>query len=143
MKKRMACILSIFLCLSLSGCYTVIKYPLLETEGRPEECFREGYYPRPDYYWGFYADCYWGYDRWGYFYDRPWWYEPDWWYHEKENGGQRTWDKFGRRREFAPPGYEGNFERPSRPEPEEKLKKEQGEESKEQAAKKPTRRRQK
>ena len=140
MKKGIICILSIFLCLSLSGCYTVIKYPLLKTEGRPDEDFRGGYYPPPEYYWGFYTDCYWGYDRWGYFYDWPWWYEPYWWYHEGENGDHRTGDKFGRRREFPPQQYEEGFERRSRSEPKEKLKEEQGEKSKKKTAKKPTRR---
>lgn len=140
MKKGTVCILSIFLCLSLSGCYTVIKHPLLKTEGRPDEDFRGGYYSPPEYYWGFYADCYWRYNRWGYYYDWPWWYEPYWWYHEGENGDHRTWDKFGRRREFPPQGEEG-FERRSRSEPKETLKEDQREKSREKTVKKPTRRR--
>ena len=140
MKKGIVCILSIFLCLSLSGCYTVIKHPLLKTEGRPDEDFRGGYYSPPEYYWGFYTDCYWGYDRWSYFYDWPWWYEPYWSYREREESDRRTWDKFGRRREFPPRSEEG-FERRRRAEPKEKLKEDQREKSREKTVKKPTRRR--
>jgi len=109
MNKRIIYVLSIFLCLSLSGCYTVVKHPLLRTEERPDECFRGGYYPATDYYWGFYTDYYWHYDRWGYYYDWPWWYEPYWWYHEGENADHRSWDKFERRRDPSTADHEQGY----------------------------------
>jgi len=140
MSKSIIYILSIFLCFSLSGCYTVIKHPLLKSEECPNEYLQGGYYHVPEYHWGFYADCYWRYDRWGYYYDWPWWYESYWWYGRGEEGDRGTWEKFGRRKDRMSPGSEGEYQSPDESKRKEKPKEGEGDKPKK-TRKKPGRRR--
>jgi hypothetical protein len=141
--KRIGCyVLVVCLALSISGCYTIVKFPLLRTDECPTPHLDDRYCPPPECYWGFYYDYYWRYDRWGYYYDYPWWYDRHWWDYERERGDPGSWGKFDRRRQLSPEGYEGELRQPDGTEDNRRMKDNSSEVKEKKTEEKATRRRQ-
>jgi len=92
MAKRMT-ILSVLLLTAgvfILGCYTVLTHP--GVEGEEEEHYSGTYYRQNctdchtdyhqypfGYYYGYSPDYYWENQRWGHYYNYPWWWEWYWW----------------------------------------------------------------
>ncbi len=92
MAKRIAT-LSLLLIITgifILGCYTVLTHP--SVEGEEEEHYSGAYYRQNctdchvdyhqypfGYYYGYSPDYYWENQRWGHYYNYPWWWEWYWW----------------------------------------------------------------
>ena len=142
MKKVVCHVLVVCLALSISGCYTVVKLPLLRTDECRTAHLDDHYSPPPECYWGFYYDYYWRYDRRGYYYDYPWWYDRYWWDYERERSDPGNWGKFERRRQLSPEQYGGEYKQPDAREDNRKMKDDSREAKEKKTKEKATRRRQ-
>jgi hypothetical protein len=122
MTKRIAIllVLTIIAGIFLLGCYTVLTHP--RVEGEEEEHYSGRYYRENctdchvdyhqypyGYYYGYSPDYYWGYPRWGYYYNYPWWWEWYWWDYYDDEGEYvpRDIEKGERRRSNLAPPYSG------------------------------------
>ena len=80
-------IITLIVGLSMVGCYTIIKHPVVEEEEYSAAYYHrhcvdchEDYVEYPyGYYYGYYPDYYWDYPRWGKYYAYPWWWDWHWW----------------------------------------------------------------
>ncbi len=122
MAKRIV-ILSVLVIIAgifLLGCYTVLTHPTVE--GEEEEHYSGTYYRQNctdchvdyhqypyGYYYGYSPDYYWENQRWGHYYNYPWWWEWYWWdyWDDDREFVPRDIEKGERRRSQLAPPYSG------------------------------------